>query len=135
VKDAAPAIFVDSEGSPLVLDAESGLVLDPNVAIYAGSTVQILATGLGRVTPEWRTGVAAPLDTPHNVVGNVTAFLDGRQIEVKRASLAPGYVGYYLVELQVPSVVNRGASEFRLVMNGEESNRVKLYLEPDEPNQ
>ncbi len=134
VKEAAPAIFVDSDGSPLVLDAESGLVLDPKIAVYAGSTVQILATGLGKVTPEWPTGVPAPLDTPHNVTGSVTAFLDGRQIEVKRASLAPGYVGYYLVELQVPSIVNRGASEFRLVMNGEESNRVKLYLEPNAPS-
>ena len=135
VKEAAPAIFVDSDGSPLVLDAESGLVLDPKIAVYAGSTVQILATGLGKVTPEWPTGRPAPLDAPHNVTGNVTAFLDGRQVEVKRASLAPGYVGYYLVELQVPAIVNRGASEFRLVMNGEESNRVKLYLEPNAPNQ
>ena len=135
VKDAAPAIFVDSDGSPLVLDAESGLVLDPKIAVYAGSTVQILATGLGKVTPEWFTGQPAPLDIPHNVVGNVTAFLDGRQVEVKRASLAPGYVGYYLVELQIPAIVNRGASEFRIVMNGEESNRVKLYLEPGAPNQ
>ncbi len=135
VKEAAPAIFVDSDGSPLVLDAESGLVLDPKIAVYAGSTVQILATGLGKVTPEWPTGQPAPLDAPHNVAGTVTAFLDGRQVEVKRASLAPGYVGYYLIELQVPSIVNRGASEFRVVMNGEESNRVKLYLEPNQPNQ
>jgi uncharacterized protein (TIGR03437 family) len=135
VKEAAPAIFVDSDGSPLVLDAESGLVLDPKIAVYAGSTVQILATGLGKVTPEWPTGQPAPLDTPHNVTGNVTAFMDGRQVEVKRASLAPSYVGYYLVEFQVPSIVNRGASEFRLVMNGEESNRVKLYLEPNAPTQ
>ena len=36
-----------------------------------------------------------------------------------------------MVELEIPAIVNRGASELRLVMNGEESNRVKLYLEPD----
>ncbi|MDP9171672.1 MAG: hypothetical protein M3N54_13735, partial [Acidobacteriota bacterium] len=30
VKDSAPAIFIDAEGSPLVLDASSGLVMDPN---------------------------------------------------------------------------------------------------------
>ena len=131
VKDAAPAIFVDADGSPLVLDAASSLVLDPKIAVSAGSTVQILATGLGKVTPEWPTGVPAPLDTPPSVAGTVTAFLDGRQIQVTRAVLAPGYVGYYLVELQIPAIVNRGASEFRIVMNGEESNRVKLYLEPD----
>ena len=64
VKDAAPAIFVDADGSPLILDAASGLVVDPKMAVYAGSTVQILATGLGKVTPEWPTGVPAPLDSP-----------------------------------------------------------------------
>ncbi|MGA2712420.1 MAG: hypothetical protein ABSG41_04870 [Bryobacteraceae bacterium] len=133
VKNAAPAIFVDADGSPLILDAASGLVLDPKVAVYAGSTVEVLATGLGKVTPDWPTGVPAPLDMPPAVTGTVTAFLDGRPIEVTRAVLAPGYVGYYLVELQFPAIVNRGASEFRIVMNGEESNRVKLYLEPNSP--
>lgn len=131
VKDASPAIFVDDEGAPLILDAASGLVVDPKVAVHAGSTVQILATGLGKVTPEWPTGIPAPLDAPPVVTGTVTAFLDGRPLEVTRAVLAPNYVGYYVVELQIPAIVNRGASELRIVMNGVESNRVKLYLEPD----
>jgi hypothetical protein len=39
------------------------------------------------------------------------------------------------VELQIPPIVNRGSSELRLVMNGAESNRVKLYLEPNLPVQ
>ncbi|HTA43591.1 MAG TPA: hypothetical protein VK789_14150 [Bryobacteraceae bacterium] len=135
VKEAAPAIFVDSDGAPLLLDAASGLVLDPKVPVYGGSAVQILATGLGKVTPEWRTGVVAPVDSPPPTVnGTVTAFLDGRPLEVTEAVLAPGYVGYYLVEVQIPSIVNRGANEFRIVMNGEESNRVKLYLEPNSPS-
>ncbi|MDP9054463.1 MAG: hypothetical protein M3N93_09215, partial [Acidobacteriota bacterium] len=129
VKDAAPAIFVDQEGSPLILDAASGLVVEPKIAVYAGSTVEILATGLGRVNPEWPTGVPGPVDSPPAVVGTVNAFIDGRQIEVTRAVLAPNYVGYYLVELQIPAIVNRGASELRLSMNGNESNLVKLYLE------
>jgi len=135
VNDTAPAIFVDGEGAPLILDAASGLVVDPKLAVYAGSTVQILATGLGKVTPQWPTGVPAPLDSPPAVSGVVTAFLDGRPIEVTRAILAPGYVGYYVVELQIPSIVNRGASELRIVMNGAESNRVKIYLEPNLPAQ
>jgi uncharacterized protein (TIGR03437 family) len=132
VKDASPAIFVDAEGSPLILDASSGLVVDPNVAVHAGSVVQVLATGLGKVTPDWPTGVPAPLDSPPSVKGAVTAYLDGTPVSVTRATLAPGYVGYYLVELQIPSIVNRGTSELRILMNGEESNRVKLYLEPDQ---
>ena len=101
------------------------------MTLRAGSVVQILATGLGKVTPDWMTGVPAPLDSPPVVRGNVTAFLDGTPVQVAKATLAPGYVGYYIVELQIPAIVNRGTSELRLLMNGEESNRVKLYLEPD----
>ena len=131
VKDAAPAIFVDSDGAPLILEASSGLVMDPNVAVRAASSLQLMATGLGKVSPEWPTGVAAPLENPPAVTAAVTAFLDGTPVKVTRAVLAPGYVGYYLVELQVPAIVNRGASELRIVVNGEESNRVRLYLESD----
>lgn len=131
VKDAAPAIFVDSDGTPLILDASSGLVLDPNVAVHAAATLQLMVTGLGKVVPEWPAGVAAPAENPPAVKAAVTAFLDGTPVKILRATLAPGYVGYYVVELQVPAIVNRGASELRLVVNGEESNRVRLYLEPD----
>lgn len=131
VKDAAPSIFVDSDGAPLILDSDTGLVLDSKVAVRAGATVQVLATGLGKVTPEWSSGMAAPLDSPPSVRGTVTAFLDGSPVQVTRATLAPGYIGYYIVELKIPRLINRGASELRLVMNAEESNRVRLYLEPD----
>ncbi len=131
VKEAAPSIFVDGEGAPLILDTASSLVVDAKTGIHAGSSIQVMATGLGKVTPDWPTGVAAPLDSPPVVRGAVTAFLDGSPVQVIRATLAPGYVGYYLVELQIPSIVNKGAAELRIVMNGEESNRVRLYLETD----
>ena len=131
VRDASPAIFVDAEGAPLLLDAASGLVMDTNIAVRAGSVVQILATGLGKVTPDWITGIPAPLDSPPLVKGVVTAYLEGTPVQVTKATLAPGYVGYYIVELQIPAIVNRGAGELRILMNGDESNRVKLYLEPD----
>ncbi|MDE3198602.1 MAG: hypothetical protein KGN84_19800 [Acidobacteriota bacterium] len=131
VKGASPAIFVDSEGSPLFLDPSSGLVIDAASGIHAGSSVQVMATGLGKVTPDWPTGVPAPVDAPPAVRGQVTAFIDGTPAPVTRATLAPGYVGYYLVEFQVPPIVNQGLSEFRIVMNGEESNRVTLYLKAD----
>ncbi len=131
VKDASPSIFVNVEGLPLILDAQNGLVVDPSVGIHAGSSVQVFATGLGKVSPDWPTGVPAPLDSPPAVRAPVTAFIDGTPVEVTRATLAPGYVGYYLVELQIPAIVNRGTSELRIVVNGEESNRVKLYLDAD----
>jgi uncharacterized protein (TIGR03437 family) len=135
VKTASPAVFVDSDGAPMLLDAESGLVLDPNTAVHAGSVIQIFATGLGRVMPDWPTGVPAPRDAPPVVRGTVNAFLDGAPLVVNSATLAPGFIGYYLVELRLPALVNRGAAELRLVMDGEASNSVRVYLEPDQARQ
>jgi uncharacterized protein (TIGR03437 family) len=131
VKDAAPAIFVDADGSPVLQDASTGLAIDPTTPLHPGAVVQVLATGLGRVSPDWPTGVAAPVDSPPVVRAPVSAFLDGRPVKVTRAILAPTFIGNYLVELEIPSLVNRGAGELRIVVNGEESNRVRLYLEPD----
>jgi uncharacterized protein (TIGR03437 family) len=129
VKDTSPAIFVDGDGSPLVLDSASGLVLDPKSPVHPGSLVQVMATGLGRVNPDWPTGIPAPSDAPPAVRGTVTAFLDGAPLEVTRATLAPGYVGYYVVELKIPTTVTAGMRELRLVMNGEPSNAVRMYLD------
>ena len=60
VQTTAPAIFVDADGAPLLVDTASGLVLDPKLAVPAGSSVGLLATGLEKVIPDWPTGVPAP---------------------------------------------------------------------------
>jgi uncharacterized protein (TIGR03437 family) len=59
----------------------------------------------------------------------VQAYLDGVPLEVSKAALAPGYVGYYLVEIQLPAVLNAGPAELYLVADGQESNRVSLMVE------
>jgi uncharacterized protein (TIGR03437 family) len=51
-------------------------------------------------------------------------------VEVLRAELAPGYVGLYLIEVRIPSIVNRGPAELYLEAAGVPSNRVRLWLEP-----
>ena len=50
-------------------------------------------------------------------------------VQVTRATLAPGYVGLYLVELQLPTLVNAGPAELYISADGQESNRVRVYLE------
>ena len=47
-----------------------------------------------------------------------------------RATLAPGYVGFYLVEIEIPKVVNYGPSELYLEADGHQSNPVRIYVEP-----
>lgn len=127
---AAPAIFVDPAGTPLLLDSASGALLDAAHPARSGGRVQILATGLGRVVPDWEAGVAAPVDAPPRVATSVRAYLDREPVEVVRAILAPGYTGFYLVEIQLPFLAVYGPAELYLEVDGRESNRVRIYVEP-----
>lgn len=130
LRNVSPAIFVDAEGTPYILDAASGVMLDATKPARANDRIQILATGLGRVTPDWPTGLAAPLSDPPRVQAAVQAYIDGSPVEITQASLAPGYVGFYLIEIQLPRIINVGSVELFLAAEGQPSNRVRLYLQP-----
>jgi uncharacterized protein (TIGR03437 family) len=130
LQSAAPAIFVDRDGSPVLLDADSGVMLDAMTPAHSNARLQILAVGLGRVKPEWPTGMAAPVDNPPQVSGTVHAYLDRQPVEVTRAVLAPGYVGFYLIEVQLPKLVNYGPAELFIEVDDQPSNRVRVYIEP-----
>lgn len=130
VQAVSPAIFVNRDGSPMILDGDSGLVLDGRNAARSNSRLQILATGLGKVRPDWPTGMAAPLENPPAVAASVKAYLDRVPLQVTRAALAPGYIGFYLIEVQLPALVNAGTAEFYISADGQESNRVQMVVEP-----
>jgi uncharacterized protein (TIGR03437 family) len=129
VQNVSPAIFIDRDGAPFVVDADTGLTLSTSDAAHPRMRLQLMATGLGRVQPDWPTGVPAPAEKVPRVVAGVQAYLDGVPVEVSQASLAPGYVGYYLVEIQLPAILNAGPAELYLVADGQESNRVTLMVE------
>ncbi|MGA2883246.1 MAG: hypothetical protein ABSG13_30220 [Bryobacteraceae bacterium] len=129
LRSVSPAIFVDPEGTPLIMDAASGVLLDASKPAHASSRIQVLATGLGQVKPDWPTGLEAPLKDPPRVAATVHAYLDGSPVEVTQASLAPGYVGFYLIEIQIPRITNTGPAELYLDAEGQQSNRVRLYVE------
>jgi uncharacterized protein (TIGR03437 family) len=126
---AAPAIFVAPDGSPMLYDADTGVMLDAMTPARSRGHIQILATGLGRVTPDWPTGIAATVDNPPKVAATVTALLDRQPVEVTKAVLAP-YIGYYLIEIEVPKIVNYGPAELYLQVGSQSSNRVRVYIEP-----
>jgi uncharacterized protein (TIGR03437 family) len=130
LESASPAIFVDRDGAPLLLDASTGTLLDAMHPAHSRARIQILATGLGRVNPDWPAGLAAPQENPPQVTANVQAWLDGEPVVVTRAELCPGYIGYYLVEIEIPKIVNYGPAELYMVVDGHTSNRVRVYIEP-----
>lgn len=131
VMPVSPAILLlDQEGTPALYDADNGLALDGKNTARANGRVQIMATGLGRVRPDWPTGMQAPMQNPPAVVASVKAFLDGSPIPVTSATLAPGHIGFYIVEVQLPSITNLGTSQLYISADGQDSNRVQLVIEP-----
>jgi uncharacterized protein (TIGR03437 family) len=130
VQPVSPAIFVGHDGAPWLYDADSGLLIDARNTAHSHGRIQIMATGLGKVKPDWPTGLAAPLEDPPVVAASIRAFLDGSPLAVSRATLAAGYIGFYLIEVQLPAVMNAGVSELHISAGGQESNRVQIVIEP-----
>jgi uncharacterized protein (TIGR03437 family) len=130
VETVSPAIFVDHDGTPLVLNADTGVLLDVMNTAHSNSRLQILATGLGAVRPEWPAGMPGRLENPPQVVAPVQVYLDRMPLEVTRSVLAPGYIGLYLVEVQLPALVNAGPAELYIGSDNQQSNRVRIWVEP-----
>jgi len=129
VQPVSPAILVGRSGVPVLYDADTSLPLDLRNAAHSNGRVGVMMTGLGRVRPDWPAGVPAPENAPE-VAAQMQAFLDGAPVQVTRASLAPTYVGFYLVELQLPAITNAGMSALHLTADGHESNKVQIWIEP-----
>jgi uncharacterized protein (TIGR03437 family) len=129
VQPVSPAIFVSQDGVPWFFDADSGMPLEGNAA-HAGQRLQVMVNGLGKVNPDWRAGLTAPAENTPVVVAKVQAYLDGSEVPVARATLAPGYVGMYLVEVQLPGIANYGAMELHVTADGQESNQVRIVIVP-----
>jgi len=127
----APGIFTtNSQGSGqgAILDTSYRLVDTTNPAT-AGSFVLIYCTGLGAVTnqpPTGSPGLSDPLSwsaTPTVTIGGVTA-------NVQFSGLAPGFVGLYQVNAQVPAGSATGpAVPVVISVGGAESNTVTMPVQ------
>lgn len=127
---ASPAILVDRDGTPMVLDADTGAPVELMNPARPGMTLQILMSGLGRVEPSWPAGLPAPLENPPAVTAPVRVWLGGVPLELRRATLAPGYVGFYLVEAELPALLDEGIHELSVEAGGVRSNPVRIYAVP-----
>ncbi len=130
VQPTAPAIFVSSDGVPMIYDADTGLPLDVHNTAHSNGRIEILATGLGKVRPDWPANLPAPQHDPPAVAAAVQVYLDGEPLLVTSATLAPLEIGFYVIEAQLPSITNLGTSELYIKADGQESNRVQIVVEP-----
>lgn len=129
----APAIFSqNSEGSGqgAILDTSYQLVDVSNPATAGVTYIQIYCTGLGPVSNQPQSGYPASSSqlaetptTPMVSVGNIPAH-------VFFSGLAPGYVGLYQVNAQVPGGAPSGSAVPVVIsMGGVTSNAVTIAVQ------
>jgi uncharacterized protein (TIGR03437 family) len=121
VSAVAPAIFL--VGSP-----PAGALVNPNASlngpsrpIARGALLLVYATGLGAVTQRGQLSVTN---------ATVTAVLNGTELPVAFAGLAPGYVGLYQVNVPIPSGVPPGLGiPITLKVGGQQSNMATVSVQ------
>jgi len=133
----SPAIFTVNQrggGQGAVLIAGTGQLAGPadgtnSRPVHAGEFVEIFCTGLGPVEQPPPSGTAAhgplsrTLTTPQVTIG-------GEPAPVVFSGLAPGFVGLYQVNAEVPAEAPPGeAVELKLTIGGVESNTVTTVVE------
>ncbi|OFV95502.1 MAG: hypothetical protein A3H28_15850 [Acidobacteria bacterium RIFCSPLOWO2_02_FULL_61_28] len=131
VAAARPAIFSTNQqgtGQGAILNQDSA----PNSAASAaarGSVIQIYATGLGPTNPVVPSGSAAPSSPPAVATNAVTATIGGVTVPAQFAGLAPGFVGLYQVNVEIPAGVTPDPEvPLILLQSGVPSNTVTLAV-------
>jgi uncharacterized protein (TIGR03437 family) len=105
----------------------TGALVTSSQPIAAGAYLAIYCTGLGAVTAAI-TGDVPPSPPPETTV-KPTVLIDGQTIPPPTwAGLAPGFVGLYQVNVQVPAALTPGSHRLQLVVNGAASNTVTFAV-------
>jgi minor extracellular serine protease Vpr len=92
--------------------------------------IDIFATGLGPVTNQPATGAAAPATPLAETTKTVTVTIGGVPATVTFAGLAPGWVGLYQVNVQVPANAPvSNAVPVALSVGGVAANQVTIAVE------
>jgi uncharacterized protein (TIGR03437 family) len=136
----APAIFsVNQQGSGqgVVALANSNILAAPpgsidgaaSRAVAKGDSITIYALGLGDVNNPPATGRSTP-DNSSTTRSPVTVLLDGASVTASFAGLAPGFVGLFQVNAQIPrSAPSGNAVKLAISVGGAVSNEVTIAIE------
>lgn len=121
---ARPGIFFVN-GVPAVTHASDfSLVTAANPA-HPGEYLAVFCSGLGATTPAVAAGQVSPLAL---LQAQAFGVVGGREINVQYAGLAPGSIGLYQVNFQLPSDTSSGLTDLYLSAYGS-TNDVPLYVQ------
>jgi uncharacterized protein (TIGR03437 family) len=121
VAAVAPAIFLlGGAGVGAILNQDYSLNT-PLTPLLRGQVLQVFATGLGATARQGQYSVVATV---------VTAVVNGSELPVSFAGLAPGFVGLYQINIPIPAATPPGSGILlTLKQGGQVSNAVEIALQ------
>jgi uncharacterized protein (TIGR03437 family) len=137
---AAPGIFsilMNGQGQGAVLNQDNSANGDPQRFLGVkpaarSSVIQIFATGAGETTPALAAGEAAPASGNPLVLTKVqpTVTIGGKNAKVQFSGMAPGFVGLWQINAEIPQDVTPGmALPLVITAAGAASNTVTIAVQ------
>jgi uncharacterized protein (TIGR03437 family) len=122
-----PGIFSTADGVAAVVHASDFSVVTQQKPASADEYLAVFSTGLGTTDPAAVSGQPATTAAP--IKATVFAQIDtGPEITVSYAGLAPGLIGLYQLNFQIPEGTPRGARELLFYVGAGVSNHVTLWV-------
>jgi uncharacterized protein (TIGR03437 family) len=128
IQALGPGIFTmnrQGTGDGAILDAQTFRQITPASPALPGEWIQIYGTGLGAVQQTVTTGDVPPSPPPQTNT-KVDVLIDGVPLAADWAGLAPGWVGLYAVNVQLPANIAAGSHRIQLSMGAALSNTATI---------
>jgi uncharacterized protein (TIGR03437 family) len=129
----APSVFRSGTAGPLtgiatvIRTSNSQLVTGSN-PIHPEDKIIIYATGMGRTSPAVDTGSPAPANPLPETIIPAQVDLGGVGLPVTYAGLAPGEIGVYQINAEVPHYVSEGMSVPLTITQGGSSTTLNVRV-------
>jgi uncharacterized protein (TIGR03437 family) len=122
------AAYADGTNNVIAQHADFSYVTAASPA-KPSEVVIIYLAGMGATNPSVPSGQGAPTSEPLARVVNVPAVtVGGQNATVEFAGLAPGFVGLYQIDLQVPANASAGSLPLIVSQNGVAGNTTNLIV-------
>ncbi len=109
-----PGIFLYGNNYAVAVNAADYSLIGPNNPAYPGEIITLYTTGLGPLTLNLQDGVGAPYNPLAYTQDPFQVLIAGQQANVLFSGLAPGFVGLYQLNIQLPNNLPAGNLDLQI---------------------
>jgi uncharacterized protein (TIGR03437 family) len=129
----APSVFsamlpgLDTPVATIFRNSNGQMVTGSN-PVHTGDVLTIYATGLGQTSPAGQTGTPAPNHPLASALTAPVVTLGSATLQVLYAGLAPGEIGVYQINVQIPNSAPQGLSIPLKITQGSVSTSIPVRV-------